>query len=72
MAVSELRSRCRGFWRRRLLHLRDRIDRRVARLEARIAELAAKREAAAVAVERPRSRRRPVRRPRRGRPQLET
>ena len=71
MAVSELRTRYRGFWRRRLLRLRDRIDRRVAYLEGRIEKLAAAREAAAAEAERPRPRRRPVRRARRTRPALE-
>jgi hypothetical protein len=40
MDVTECRSRLRGFWRRRLLHLRDRIDARLERLEQKKASLA--------------------------------
>jgi hypothetical protein len=68
MPVSELRGRCRGFWRRRLLGVRDRIDRRVARLERRrreFVELAAARRAAPAESEPPQRRRRPAARPRR-------
>jgi hypothetical protein len=67
MAVSELRSRCQGFWRRRLLRLRDRIDRRVEYVEEHIEKLAAARQASAAEGERPRPRRRAARRTRRSR-----
>jgi len=40
MDVTECRSRLRGFWRRRLLRLRDRIDARLERLEQKKAALA--------------------------------
>jgi hypothetical protein len=65
MAMSELRARCRDFWRRRLLRLRDRIDRRVAYLEERADKLAAAHEAPAAEGQRPRPRRQPARRARR-------
>jgi hypothetical protein len=40
MDMTDCRSRLRGFWRRRLLHLRDRIDARLERLEEKKAALA--------------------------------
>lgn len=40
MDVTECRSRLRGFWRRRLLGLRDRIDARLERLDQKKAALA--------------------------------
>lgn len=72
MPVRELRSRCRDFWRRRLLRLRDRIDRRVAYLDERIEKLAAARETSTAEAERPRPRRQPARRPRRTQLSLES
>jgi hypothetical protein len=72
MPMSELRAQCRDFWRRRLLRLRDRIDRRVAYLEERADKLAAAREAPAAEGQRPRPRRRPAGRARRARLSLES
>jgi hypothetical protein len=40
MDMTECRSRLRGFWRRRLTRLRDRIDARLERLEQKKAALA--------------------------------
>jgi hypothetical protein len=40
MDMMECRSRLRGFWRRRLLRLRDRIDARLERLEQKKTTLA--------------------------------
>jgi hypothetical protein len=60
MGMTEFRSRLRGFWRRRLLRLRDRIDARVDRLEQKKATLV---ESRAVGEEAsPPARRRPARR----------
>lgn len=68
MDMTECRSRLRGFWRRRLLHLRDRIDARLERLDEKKAALA---ESLTVEQETPRpTRRGPTRR--RGRPARRT
>jgi hypothetical protein len=40
MEMTECRGRLRAFWRRRLLHLRDRIDGRLERLDQKKAALA--------------------------------
>jgi hypothetical protein len=60
MGMTEFRSRLRGFWRRRLLRLRDRIDARVNRLEQKKATLVESRAAEEEAP--PPARRRPARR----------
>ncbi len=62
MAMTECRSRLRDFGRRKLLHLRDRIDRRVERLDQKKAALAEPR--AAEREPSPPARRRPARRAR--------
>jgi hypothetical protein len=68
MDMMECRSRLRGFWRRRLLRLRDRIDARLERLEQKKAALA---ESRTVEEEpSPPTRRGPTRR--RGRPARRT
>jgi hypothetical protein len=60
MGMTEYRSRLHAFWRRRLLHLRDRIDARLERLDRKKADLME----SAVAEEEPLppARRRPARR----------